>query len=147
MLKRIFVILGLLILVIGICFAEDFITLSAYENASSVSVDTKSASILISRVNALLTDVGASSVTITSAARSDGSPTLHPKSRAVDLRYNQTLYNNIVANIGGSGLRVECIDCIREKNEDDHIHLDIGGPDGQGLPLGRFFHAHTPINH
>jgi len=137
---------GLLVLVVGICFATDFITLSAYESESSVSVDRQSASVLISRVNTLLTNIGASGVTITSAARPDGSETLHPKSRAIDLRFNQKLYDDIVANISGSGLRVECIDCIREEGQPIHIHLDIGGLNGEGLPLGRFFHIRHKHN-
>jgi hypothetical protein len=141
--KKILIIFGLFVLAVGICFALDFITLSAYESASTVSVDRQNASALISHINTLLTNVRASGVTITSAARSGGSPTLHPKSRAVDLRWDQNLYNNIVANIGGSGLRVECIECIREIGQADHIHLDIGGPNGEGLPLGRLFH----LNH
>jgi hypothetical protein len=145
--KYILLILFLLLLVVGICFATDFITLSDYEKISKeVSVDRQTASTLISRVNTLLTNVRATGVTITSAARASGSPTLHPKSRAVDLRWDINLYNNIVTNIGGSGLRVECIDCIRQNGEAEHIHLDIGGPNGEGLPLGRFFHINHEYN-
>ena len=143
--KKLLVVMCLLVLVVGICFAKDFISISDYESASRVNVDRQNASVLISRVNALLTKIGASSVTITSAARSTGGQDLHPKSRAVDLRWNQSLYNSIVSNIAGSGLRVECIECIRENGEADHIHLDIGRSNSD--PTGRFFHEHTPKNH
>ena len=139
--KKIIVVFGLIVLVIGICFATDYITLSQYEAQSSVSVNTQNASILISRVNALLTRVGASNVTLTGAARDWGDANLHPESRAIDLRFNQTLYDNIVNNIAGSGLRVECIECIRKLGQADHIHLDIGRSSSDSV--GRFFHATT----
>ena len=121
----------------GLCFAKDFITLAGYWAGSKVAVNEENAAVLVARVNALLTSIGAPGVTITSAARPDGVEELHPQSRAIDLRWNQRLYDDIVANIGGTGLRVECIDCIRELRQADHIHLDIGR--GSGDALGRWF--------
>jgi hypothetical protein len=146
--KKALVSLMILVLVVGICFAEDFVTLSVYENLSSVGVNSQNASTLISRVNRLLTAIDASGVTLTGAARNWGDADLHPKSRALDLRWNQSLYNDIVANIDGSGLRVECIECIRilhqrdPSTNQDHIHLDIGRTNNDAT--GRLFHA---INH
>jgi len=134
----------LIMMVIGVgsVFAlEEIISIEEYERASRISINRANAQELLWRVNTLLKGAGVSSVRINSAARSGGSPTLHPHSRAVDLAWNQNLYNYILRNISGSGLRLECIDCIRASGESSgHIHLDIGGPNGEGLPLGRMFH-------
>ena len=140
-----FLIMFIIIFAVGICFATDYITLSDYERASrDVSVDRQNISVLLSRVNVLLTEIRAPSVTINSAACTSGSPTFHPRSRAIDIQWNENLYNNIVANINESGLRIECIECIRQEGSSTgHIHLDIGGPNGEGLPLGRLFHIET----
>jgi hypothetical protein len=143
MIKRIVTLLTVLILMSGYGFAEDYISLSDYVSRSTITVNTENAEILISYVNQLLTYIRASDVYVTSGARRrrDDYPNLHPRSNAIDLRYDSSLYNDIIDNISGFELRVECIHCIRYLDQDDHIHLDTGGRTGEP------FHAIDSCGH
>jgi len=118
-----------------------YITVNEYASASEVGLfNSSNARELVDKVNALLARVGSGSVTITDGARTKAhdatDDSLHYYSKAVDLRYNESLYNALKANIAGSGLRLECITCIRRLGQTDHIHLDLGRGDA-----GRWFHA------
>jgi len=127
----------LVLMVIGVwsVFADEIISIYDYESASNISIDRSNAQELLWRVNNLLTKLGITSVTVTSGARNWGAPENHPASKAIDLRYNRSLYNSIVRNISGTNLRVECIHCIRVLGQGDHIHLDMGSG------LNRAFHT------
>lgn len=116
----------------GLCvtpvFTQEYITLDDYEAVSLIDVDYYNASVLIGRVNNLLAMIRAnpSDIVLIRGARDYGHAKLHPYSRAIDLRWNSSLYEKMKQNITGSGLRLELIEGIRKKGQTDHIHLDIG---------------------
>jgi len=121
-----------------------YITVNEYASASEVGLfNSSNARELVDKVNALLKRVGSGSVTITSGARTrahdEKRDSLHYYSKAVDLRYDGSLYNALKANIAGSGLRLECITCIRRQAQPDHIHLDLS----YSGDTGRLFHVYS----
>jgi len=119
-----------------------YITVNEYASASEVGLfNSSNARELVDKVNALLSRVGSGSVTITDGARTKAhdatNDSLHYYSKAVDLRYNEYLYNALKTNIAGSGLRLECITCIRRLEQTPHIHLDLS----YSGDTGRLFHV------